>query len=116
MWCISEHRNQIWAPPNKSRALVSTNQIGPYRQTHRRGALASTKTDLGQSSRRGALVSTKQVGTLRADTDQRGALAFTETDLGPSIQTWCISEHKLGSSGQTQIIQIWILKTDLVHW
>ena len=26
-------RKQIWAPPDRSGALVTTNQIGPYRRT-----------------------------------------------------------------------------------
>ena len=79
--------------------------------TGRRGALASTKTDLGPSrqthidevhrqahnrfgtlqtdtGRCGALASTKnRFGTLQADTHRRGALVSTETDLGPSRQT-----------------------------
>ena len=82
-------RKQIWAPPRQTRCISEhSTKLGSFRQTNRRGALASTKTDLdppGRHSRRRALASTKQVGTLQADTDQHGALAFTETDLGPSI-------------------------------
>ena len=70
---------------------MSTKQIGILQaDTDRRGALASTKTDLdppGSHSRRGALVSTKQTGILQADTNRRGALASTKTDLGSSRQT-----------------------------
>ena len=81
--CSSEHRNRFGPHPDRCGALVSQIQTGILQtDTHRRGALASTKTDLdpsGRHNRRDALASTKHIGILQTDT-QTGALASTETD------------------------------------
>ena len=78
-------RKQIWILQVDTADVVhwrAQNKPGSSRQTHRRGALASTKTDLdpsGRHNRRGALASTKHIGILQTDT-QTGALASTGTD------------------------------------
>ena len=69
--CISEHRNRFGPTQDRRGALVSTKQTGILGQTHRRGALASTETDLDPPGDTTDVVhwqSQSEVGTLQADT------------------------------------------------
>ena len=79
-WCISEHKKTDWDPPGRHRKTwcirEHRNKIGPLQI--RRGALVSTRTDLGPSRQ------TRCISEHRPDWDPPGR----------HRQTWCISEHR----------------------
>ena len=93
-------------PPDRCGALVSTYQIGPYRRTHRRGALESTRNRFGPIQQTWCISEhKKQLGDLQADTKRSALVSTRKADLSPSktVSNELVNTNQVGPTGRHKI-------------